>query len=181
MMEDLSLHILDIAENGIAAGAKRISISINENKKRDLLTIRVSDNGRGMSKDTLRRALDPFFSTKGKATGLGLALLAQAAEQCGGGLAIATAYGKGTKVMARFHYGHIDRPPLTNMTGTIATLVLGHPEVRFLYRHRHNGRVFRFDGRTLSRDFGPSPVLNPALIAAVKKELRSGLGRIDRT
>jgi hypothetical protein len=181
MMEDLSLHILDIAENGIAAGAKRISIAINENKKKDLLTIRVSDNGWGMSKDTLRRALDPFFSTKGKATGLGLALLAQAAEHCGGGLAIATAYGKGTKVVARFHYGHIDRPPLTNMTGTIATLVLGHPEVDFFYRHSRDGRVFRFDGRRLIQGRGMSTGLDPAAIAAVKKGLKTGLRRIGRT
>jgi len=181
MMEDLSLHILDITENGIAAGAKRISIVINENKKKDLLTIRVSDNGRGMSKDTLRRALDPFFSTKGKATGLGLALLAQAAEHCGGGLAIAAAYGKGTKVVARFQYGHIDRPPLTSMAVTIATLVLGHPEVDFFYRHRRDGRVYRFDGRRLTQGLGASAGLDPAAIAAVKSELKAGLRRIGRT
>ena len=85
MMEDLSLHVLDIAENAVAAGATRITILINENEARDLLTIRISDNGPGMTKEAARRALDPFFTTKGKRTGLGLPLLAQAAEQCGGG------------------------------------------------------------------------------------------------
>jgi len=181
MMEDLSLHILDIAENAIAAGATRITIFINENDGRNLLTIRVSDNGRGMSKETLRRALDPFFSTKGKKTGLGLALLAQAAEQCGGGLTIATALKKGTKVAARFQYRHIDRPPLTNMTGTLTTLVLSHTEIAFVFCQRRNGRVFRFDGRRFLRDFQAAGSLTPAMIGAVKKELRTGLKRLGRT
>lgn len=181
MMEDLSLHILDIAENAIAAGATRITIFINENEKRNLLTIGVSDNGRGMSKETLRRALDPFFSTKGKKTGLGLALLAQAAEHCGGGLAITTAPQQGTRVAARFQLGHIDRPPLTNMTGTLTVLVLGHPEIVFVFCQRRNGRVFRFDGWRFLRDFQAAGSLTPAMIGAVKKKLRTGLKRLGRT
>jgi hypothetical protein len=181
MMEDLSLHILDIAENAIAAGATRIAVTINENDGRDLLTIRVADNGRGMSKKTLRLALDPFFSTKGKATGLGLALLAQAAEHCGGGLAITTAPYQGTRVMARFRLGHIDRPPLTNMTSTLTTLVLGHPEIAFRFCQRRNGRVFRFDGRRFIRDFQAAGSLTAAMIGAVKKELRTGLKSLGRT
>ncbi len=144
MMEDLSLHVLDIAENAIAAGATRITIPINENEARDILTIRITDNGPGMTKEDARQALDPFFTTKGKRTGLGLPLLAQAAEQCGGGLTVSSARGKGTKVVARFRYRHVDRPPLTNMAGTLAVLVLGHPGIAFRYRHTRGGRTFRF-------------------------------------
>lgn len=181
MMEDLSLHVLDIAENAISAGATRIAVTINENARRDLLTMRVADNGRGMSKRTLRLALDPFFSTKDKATGLGLALLAQAAEHCGGGLVIVTAPRQGTRVTARFRLGHIDRPPLTNMTGTMTTLVLGHPEIEFRFCQQRNGRVFRFDGRRFLRDFPTSGGLTPAMIGAVMRELETGLKKIGRT
>ena len=110
-MEDLSLHILDIVENAIAADATRITVTINENERRNLLTIRVSDNGRGMSKKDARRALDPFFTTKRKRIGLGLPLLAQAAEHCGGGAVLTTVPNRGTKVAARFRHRHIDRPP----------------------------------------------------------------------
>jgi signal transduction histidine kinase len=60
MMEDLSLHILDLAENAMAAGARRIVIAVNENERRDLVTVRVTDDGRGMTEEELERALDPF-------------------------------------------------------------------------------------------------------------------------
>jgi hypothetical protein len=181
MMEDLSLHILDIVENAVAAGATRITVTINENERRNLLTIRVSDNGRGMSKKDARRALDPFFTTKGKRTGLGLPLLAQAAEHCGGGAVLTTALNEGTKVAARFGYHHIDRPPLTAMTETITTLVFGRPEIDFHYRHRVNGRVFRFASREFLRDRRTAPYLSPEVFRTVKKNLQTGLKRIGRT
>jgi anti-sigma regulatory factor (Ser/Thr protein kinase) len=178
MMEDLSLHILDIVENAIAAGAGRVSITINENEKRDLLTIRVSDDGRGMAPTELGRALDPFFTTKGKRTGLGLPFLAQAAEQSGGRLTISSAPGRGTTVAARFRFGHIDRPPLTKMAETLMMLVFGHPEIGFRYRHRRNGRDFRFDSLRFAARAGYGPAANPALITAVRETLRAGLKEI---
>jgi len=180
-MEDLSLHILDLAENAIAAGATRITVAINENEARDLLVIRVSDNGPGFTQESLRRALDPFFTTKGKRTGLGLPLLAQAAELCGGDLTIREGPKKGARVTARFRHSHIDRPPLTNMRGTVLTLVIGHPEINFRYRHRRNGQVFRFESRSFFRASGLSSWADPRLIKQVEKTLRTGLLAIGRT
>jgi Histidine kinase-, DNA gyrase B-, and HSP90-like ATPase len=181
MMEDLSLHVLDIAENAVVAGASRITILINENEARDILSIRISDNGPGMTKEALSRALDPFFTTKRKRTGLGLPLLAQAAEQCGGLLAVFSAPGKGTKVVARFRYGHIDRPPLTNMAGTMTVLVLCHPRIAFLYRHSRGGRTFRFSSRRApDKRAGHGPTVAD-IVTSVRKELERGLQRIGRT
>jgi hypothetical protein len=181
MMEDLSLHILDIAENAIAAGATRITVTVNENEKYNLLSLRVADNGRGMSAEARGRALDPFFSTKGKRTGLGLPLLAQTAEQCGGCLTLVSAPRKGTTVTARFRFRHIDRPPLTRMTSTLTTLILGHPDIDIRYCHRRNSRIFRFASRDFIRAGAASAGLNPELIAVVKKKLLAGLKRIGRT
>ena len=181
MMEDLSLHILDIAENSVSAGAKRISVAIDEDEPRDILVIRIADNGRGMTAATLRRARDPFFSSKGKATGLGLPLLAQAAEHCGGGLRIVTARRKGTTVTARFRLGHVDRPPLTNMAGTMTTLVLAHPEIDFRYRHRRRGQVFRFSSLPFGRHARASSGTSAGLIAEVREALRTGLRGIGTT
>jgi len=48
-MEDLSLHVLDIAENSIAAGAKHVEIRVRESRREDRLSIEIIDNGRGMS------------------------------------------------------------------------------------------------------------------------------------
>ena len=180
-MEDLSLHILDIAENAIAAGATRITVTINENEARDLLAIRVSDNGPGFTPEALRRALDPFFTTKGKRTGLGLPLLTQAAGLCGGDLTITTGPKKGARVAVRFRHGHIDRPPLTNMRGTMKALVFGHPEIDFRYRHRRNGQVFRFASRSFIRESGLSSWTSPVLIGRIDRILRTGLRAIGRS
>jgi len=176
MMEDLSLHVLDLAENAVSAGAGRIEIAINENRARDLLTIRIKDDGRGMTAAELERALDPFFTTKRKRTGLGLALLAQTAGLCGGDVAVASASGRGTRVLARYQFGHIDRPPLTRMTETIMMLVFGHPEIDFRYRHRRNGRVFSF--RSLDVVGRSGPAWNPETIRAVRAALARGLKKI---
>jgi hypothetical protein len=178
MMEDLSGHVLDLAENAVNAGATRIDIFINENAARDLLTIRVRDNGRGLPAGAAARAFDPFFTTQRKRTGLGLALLAQAARQCGGDVVLSARRGGGTRVAARFRHGHIDRQPLTKMTETMMMLLLGHPEIDIHYRHRRNGRIFSF----LSHDFllrsGRAARGTAAYSGAVRRALRSGLRRI---
>ncbi len=173
MMEDLSLHILDIAENAIAAGATRILIAVNENEKRDILAFRVTDNGRGMSRREKTRALDPFFSTKRKRTGLGLPLLAQTAEVCGGRVVIESAPRRGTRVTARFRFGHIDRPPLSKMAETMMMLFFGHAEVEFRYQHTRNRSRFIY----LRSSCGGRAAAS-AEIAALRDSLRAGLKRI---
>jgi len=180
-MEDLSLHILDIAENAITAGANRIAISINENQKHDRLTIRITDNGTGMSKSTLKKAVDPFFTTKQKKTGLGLALLAQAAQMSDGGIRIESRRNKGTKVEAKFRYSHIDRQPLTKIAKTMMTLVLAHPEIDFGYRHRRNRQVFFFTTKRLKKILGCSSTTEPEVIQSVERFLKKGLASLGRT
>ena len=173
MMEDLSLHILDIAENAVAAGATRVLIAVNENAGRDLLTLRVTDNGRGMSREERRRALDPFYTTMRKRTGLGLPLLAQTSEQSGGRLRLDSGPGRGTRVTARFRLGHVDRPPLTKVPETMMTLFFGHPGTDIRYRHTRNGSVFSYfrKGTEVGR-------VSPAEIAVLRKTLETGLRRI---
>jgi len=132
-VEDLSLHILDIAENALRAHASRIEIVISSDSRNDLLTIEVSDDGKGMDPDTLAKVRDPFFTTKRKKTGLGIPLIAQAAELAEGKFAIESTSGKGTRVKAVFRLSHIDRPAVGDMAGTVLTLIAGHPEVDILY------------------------------------------------
>ncbi len=146
IMEDLSLHILDIAENATRAGGKRIVIEIAENEDEDRLTIRIEDDGKGMDRQTLEEATNPFFTTKGgKRFGLGLSLLAQAARQTGGELTIESREGVGTRVIAVFRPSHPDMKPMGNIAETMAILIAGNPGVRFVFDHRTPESHYHFD------------------------------------
>ena len=135
-MEDISLHILDIAENSIRAKAKNINIMITEDRKIDLLTLTIEDDGEGMDDKTKEYALNPFFTTKkGKKVGLGLAFLSHSAEEAGGAMKIESEPGKGTKITAVFKLGHIDRKPFGNLNETIKCLKITHPEMNITFNH----------------------------------------------
>jgi signal transduction histidine kinase len=149
-MEDLSLHILDVAENSISSSAGRIEIRINEDAENDVLTIEIKDDGKGMDEQTLQKALDPFFTTRTtRRVGLGLPLLAQAARETDGKIELHSSPGQGTTVRATFCYSHPDRKPMGDIQETICTLVMGHPEIAFLYEHAKNGSIYRFDTREI--------------------------------
>ena len=135
-MEDISLHILDIAENSIRAKAKNINIEIIEDKKNDLITLTIEDDGVGIDDKTKEYALNPFFTTKkGKKVGLGLAFLSHSAEEAGGAMKIESEPGKGTKITATFKLGHIDRKPYGNLNETIKCLKTTHPEINITFDH----------------------------------------------
>jgi signal transduction histidine kinase len=135
-MEDISLHILDIAENSIRANAKNINIMIIEDMKNNLFTLMIEDDGEGMDDKTKEYALDPFFTTKkGKKVGLGLAFLSHSAEEAGGAMKIESKPGKGTKITTTFGLGHIDRKPLGNLNETIKCLKITHPEINISFNH----------------------------------------------
>jgi len=170
-LEDLSLHILDIAENSIGACAKRIEILITRDAGKDRLRVEINDDGRGMDRVTLSKVRDPFFTTKGKKTGLGLPFLAQAAEQAGGEMSVASAPGKGTRVTATFQWSNVDRPPLGDMVGTLMTLIAGHPDLDFLYEERDGNRVFRFDTREIRTELEDVPINTPPALEAIRRML----------
>ena len=145
-MQDLSLHILDIAENATRAGGKIVIIKIIEDKIKDTLNLSIEDDGKGMDKETVDRVMDPFFTTKNsKKTGLGLSLLAQAAQQTGGELKIDSQQGKGTKVTAVFQLSNIDMKPIGNIVETMTALVLGNPMTQFILDYKKGDDSFYFD------------------------------------
>jgi len=139
-LEDISLHILDIVENSIAVSASRVEVTICEDIEKDLLTIEIKDNGSGMSEETLKKVLDPFFTTKSvRKVGLGLPLLAQAAKESGGDIKIDSKVGEGTRVRATFQYSHPDRKPLGNIAETMKILKVTNPNIEFVYKYEKTG------------------------------------------
>ncbi|MDR1472170.1 MAG: ATP-binding protein [Synergistaceae bacterium] len=135
--------MLDIAENGVSAGASDVAIEITEDAARNILSMTVEDNGRGMSPEFLERAADPFATTRTtRRVGMGLPFLKQSAELCDGAFSLSSALGRGTRTEAVFAYDSIDRPPLGDMASTVMVLIMGHPEVNWRYLHKIGNREF---------------------------------------
>jgi len=172
-MEDLSLHILDIVENSVAASANKIEIRISEDKKKDLLSVEIIDNGTGMDKETQQKALNPFYTTKTvRRFGFGLSLLSEAAKAANGHFSIQSEKGEGTKVKADFQYSHIDRKPLGDIGQTIITLVIGNPEIDLVYVHKKNSHEYSLDTRKIKPQLKDAPINSPAGIRMIKEDLK---------
>jgi len=157
-MEDLSLHILDIVENSLRAGAKDVEIIVKEDQEADSLEIEIIDDGPGIDAPMLEKVLDPFFTTKSvRKVGLGLSLFREAARAAGGELIIESEPGKGTRVNVSMQHSHVDRQPLGDPVRTLRTLIVSHPEVRFRFCHRKNGDEDRFDSGQHKGDVSVRP------------------------
>lgn len=175
-MEDISLHILDIAENSIAAGATIVKITIAEDTGKDLLSVEIEDNGRGITGEFIKKVLDPFYTTRTtRKTGFGLSLLAQSAREAGGDISIKSEEGKGTAISACFKYSHIDRKPLGNIADTLIVLIAGNPQIDFLYEHRRNDKVYSINTKEIRPELGEVPLNFPAAINVIRKDIEDGI------
>ncbi len=168
-MEDLALHVLDIAENSIEAGAGTIEIDLMEDPDADTLVIEIRDDGPGLSADRLARARDPFYTTRTtRKVGMGLSLLGEAARTAGGDFSVASKPGMGTRVRASFRYGHIDRAPLGDIETTLMVLLAGHEELDFHFRHSVGRRTFELHSRDVAGD------TLPARLRKMREAIRRG-------
>ena len=170
-MKELSLNILDIVENSVKAGALLTEISIIEDEV--TLTLSVKDNGCGMSDDTVRSVIDPFYTTRTtRKVGLGIPLLKMAAEQTGGGIEITSktkdgdSLAHGTVIKASFYKNHLDFTPLGDVISTIQTLIQGHPDVDFLFIHESPCFSVQMDTRQMREILGEDVPLNSYEIIA---------------
>ena len=177
-MEDLSLHLLDIAENSIDAGADRIEMRIEEDSVKDLLLLEVRDNGRGMDEETMVKVTDPFYTTKTvRRVGLGLPFLSQAAKECDGKFSITSERGRGTTISASFTRSHIDRKPLGDIAATMVVLVTGHPDIDFVLEYKRDGFCYRFDTAEIKHELGEIPISTPVVLEIIKKDINRGMSK----
>jgi hypothetical protein len=167
---ELALHILDVLQNAVEAGATQVELTIAEDHAADVLRMTVCDNGRGMDAETAVRVLDPFYTSRStRHVGLGLPLFSAAAGRSGGGLAVQSQPGRGTSVEATFQLSHPDRQPLGNMTDTLLAFLLSEPAPDLAYRHSTdrapgNGpAVFEFDTASMREVLGDLPLTHPAV------------------
>jgi anti-sigma regulatory factor (Ser/Thr protein kinase) len=178
-MRELALHILDLVQNSIEAGATHVLLEIVEDIKVDILLIRVIDDGRGMDKEACRRAVDPFVTTrKTRSIGLGLPLIDMSTKQCGGYLKIESTPGQGTLVEAVYQYSHLDRPPLGKMVDTIKSLVIANPQLKFSYHHVVNDKEFSLETDEIAMILGGMPLTNPDVILWLNDYLSDNMANL---
>lgn len=180
MLEDFSQHILDVAENSIKAGASEIKISISENEPHGLMVFKIEDNGSGMDEDMLSRVTDPFCTSRTtRRVGLGLPFLKQLSELCEGEFSISSEVGVGTIVKATFRMNSIDLPPLGDIPATIMSLLVSHPETRWLYLHSRGGSNFEMDSSSLLEILGdPTELRKPQVALWIKDYIRENLNEL---
>lgn len=178
-MEELSLHLLDLIQNSVKAGASLIEIIITE--KAGLLTIELNDNGCGMSEEFLQRVESPFTTTRTtRKVGLGIPLFKQAALMAGGDFGIISRQGEGTRIKASFEINNIDRAPMGDLAGTILGQVLSTPvtpDYRLLYAVEDAS--FEFDTREIRRQLEGVPLNAPDVIAWMKDYLEEGIRELN--
>lgn len=179
-MRELSLNMLDIAQNSIAANATCITLWVTESVSQNRLILGIEDNGRGMTEEQLQRVRDPFFTTRTtRRVGMGIPLFRMAAEMAGGSLTIDSTLGKGTVVTAAFLLDHIDRPPLGDMVGTVSALIRLNPQLDFVYRHQTDSGSFEADTRSFREILGEVPLNEPDIIQWIEGYLTENVQALN--
>lgn len=183
-MKELSLNVLDIAQNSVKAKAKNILIKLTETA--DTLTLFIEDNGCGMSKEMVENVINPFCTTRTtRKVGLGVPLLKLAAEQTGGSVSIESVSEKddpencGTKVTAVFFKNHLDFTPLGDIVSTVTALIQGSPDIEWRFEHHLEGGDVELDTRELREVLGDVPLDTYEVIKWIEDYLNEGYASVS--
>jgi anti-sigma regulatory factor (Ser/Thr protein kinase) len=178
-MKDISLHILDLVQNSIAAGATLIKITIQDIPQDGLIIVEICDNGSGMDKEQVKQVSDPFYTTRTtRKVGLGIPLFKASAEATGGQFEISSQKGSGTTIRAVFHSSHIDCLPIGSMEDTMAVLIFCNPNVDFIYTHEYSDSQFLLSTEEIRQYLGNLDIFHPDVIAWIKEYISQGLEEI---
>lgn len=180
MMPEISLNILDVAENSTRAGAKLVTVIVEADTESDRLTVSIGDDGCGMTPEQVSQVTDPFYTSRTtRKVGLGVPFFKMAAESAGGSFEIRSTPGVGTEVKAVFVLSHIDRMPLGDISATVHTLIVYHPGTDFVYTYRYNGNSFTLDTRKFREILGDVPFDAPEVSSYIMEYLTENKTETD--
>ncbi len=178
-MRDLSLHILDIIQNSITAGATVITVYICQIPEKGMLNLEISDNGAGMEENFLKRVEDPFTTSRTtRKTGLGIPLLKESAMKCEGQFSINSKKDIGTKVFAAFSIGHIDRLPVGDIGETMLAVIASDPDIRFILHLESTKGEFKLDTDEIKTALGGVRITEAAVLNWLKEYIGDGIKNI---
>lgn len=164
-MRELSLNVMDVAQNSVRAEADLVRITVEESDKEDRLTIIIADNGCGMTEEQVRQVIDPFFTTRTtRKVGLGVPLFKLSAEQTGGSFDIQSEKGVGTTTTASYVKSHVDMTPLGDINSTVKILIQCNPQIDFIFTHSTDEGSFALDTRELREVLGDVSLDTPDVL-----------------
>ncbi len=179
-MQELSLNVLDIVQNSIKANASLISIIITKQTKAKTMEILIEDNGCGMTKEQVINVVDPFYTTRTtRSVGLGVPFFKMSAEMTGGSFHISSEPNIGTKIIATYHYDHIDMMPLGDMAATMITLIGGNPNIDFVYQYKLDENEFYIDTREVKVILEGLPVNSNEVITFIRDFINENQEEIE--
>ena len=178
-MKDLSLHILDIVQNSLTAGADNIKLELVDSESKDLISIKITDDGAGMSEEFLSKVMDPFTTSRTtRNVGLGIPLLKSAAVMTGGDLEISSKIGEGTEISVSFKKANIDCPPLGDIGSTVTTLIQGSPDKNYTVNYQTDKGEFTMETTVFKNELGDIPLDEPAILAWIEEWFKENLEEI---
>lgn len=175
-MPEIALHILDLVQNCITALATQIRILLTVSIARNVLSVEIADNGKGMSEEFLKKVVSPFATTRTtRRVGLGIPLLKAGCEAAGGSFKICSALGKGTSIYGAYQLDHIDRPPLGDFAGTVHSLIVCNSQIDFYIEANSDQGSFHLDTAEIREQLGSVPFTQPEVSIWLKEYLDEGM------
>jgi len=175
-MRELSLNVLDIAQNSITAGASLVEIELNIFELEDRFEIVIRDNGKGIEEEFLNKITDPFVTTRTtRKVGMGLPLFKYSAEQSGGRFEITSKVGIGTVVKGVYIISSIDRMPLGNIEDTLITLIISSNKVDILFSVKSDRGNGYLDTREIKKVLDGVPIDSIEVIEFIKNYIKENL------
>ena len=179
MMPDLATHLLEIIQNSIAAGARRVSIRVLESKLTNTITMSIEDDGKGMNEETVRNVTNPFVTSRTtRRVGLGTSFLKGLTDACEGSLDIESEVGKGTKVTAEVRRDHIDLPPFGDFGEMIMICIQGAGDTDLAFEYGIDEERFLFDTAEVKTMLEGVSIAEPEILLWIRGYINEGIERV---
>lgn len=172
-LKTIADHISDICENAVASQSEKCELYIEEDKTNFKFIIK--DYGKGMDEDDIKKALDPFFTTKKerkKKFGVGLPFLKFSTELTGGYLKLQSKKGEGTIVEALFNKTNIDCQPVGDISMCIFSVIYISPKVDWYIKRTFNNESYDLNTEKLKELYGNSYFI-PSFMNEIKEMLKT--------
>ena len=175
-MREISLTLLDLAQNSIKVEASLIEIEFSISEKRNLIEFTIDDNGYGMTNEELEKVTDPFFTSRAeRRVGLGVPFCKLACEQAGGSFSITSEKDVGTKLYASFQLDHIDRQPVGDLAGSVLFIVTASEKSDVIFKFKTDETDFSFDSREAKEILGGLPINTPDVVSYLEDMFRENI------